>query len=45
MLYSKFANWKQHMVVSEKYVSIWNCETNQLTTISKALFDKNTKNE
>jgi hypothetical protein len=45
MLYSKFANWKQHMVVSEKYVSIWNCETNKLITISKALFEKNTKNE
>jgi hypothetical protein len=45
MLYSKFANWKQHMVISEKYVSIWNCETNKLTTIPKAIFEKNTKNE
>ena len=27
MLYGKIYNMKQHFVISEKYVSIWNCET------------------
>lgn len=30
MLYEKFAKWKNHLVVSKKYVSIWNCKTNEL---------------
>ena len=30
MLYEKFAQWKNHMVISKEYVSIWNCETNDL---------------
>ena len=33
MLYSKFANWKTHNVVSKKYLNIWNCETNELILI------------
>jgi hypothetical protein len=33
MLYEKFAKWKQHTVVSEKYLNIWNCETDQLIVI------------
>lgn len=33
MLYAKFANWKAHHVVSEKYLNIWNCETQKLTVI------------
>ncbi len=40
MLYSKFANWKQHYVISENYVSIWNCLTNELTTITKEAWDR-----
>jgi hypothetical protein len=35
MLYSKFAKMKQHTVISEKYLSIWNCETNEILIISK----------
>ncbi|PZP50295.1 MAG: hypothetical protein DI598_05895 [Pseudopedobacter saltans] len=35
MLYEKFAKWKQHIVVSEKYMNIWNCETNELTVVLK----------
>ena len=31
MLYEKFTKWKTHTVMSEKYISIWNCETNQLS--------------
>lgn len=30
MLYGKFTKWKTHNVVSKKYLSIWNCETNEL---------------
>jgi hypothetical protein len=45
MLYSKFAKWKQHTVVSEKYISIWNCETNTLLTIGRDVMDKIEKNE
>jgi len=33
MLYSKFAKWKTHNVVSKKYLNIWNCETDQLTVV------------
>ena len=33
MLYSKYANWKQHIVVSEKYMNIWDCVEHQLTVI------------
>lgn len=33
MLYAKFAKWKQHNVVSAKYLNIWNCLTNELTVI------------
>jgi len=33
MLYSGIAKWKTHMVVSEKYISIWSCESNTLTVI------------
>ena len=35
MLYSKFAKWKTHQVVSENYISSWNCETNQLIVITR----------
>ncbi|MFT3979910.1 MAG: hypothetical protein QM687_05525 [Ferruginibacter sp.] len=35
MLYAKFTGWKQHMVVSEKYVNIWNCANNHLLVIPK----------
>jgi len=34
MLYEKIAKWKTHNVVSEKYLNIWNCKTDQLTVIS-----------
>jgi hypothetical protein len=30
MLYEKFAGWKNHLVISKKYVSIWNCKTDEL---------------
>ncbi len=48
MLYGKFAKWKAHNVISKKYLSIWNCETNTLfvmTTdaVKKITDDKNKK--
>lgn len=40
MLYEKYAKWKQHTVVSANYVSIWDCLTNELVTLSKEAMDK-----
>lgn len=33
MLYEKFTKWKTYNVVSEKYLNIWNCESNELIVI------------
>ncbi len=40
MLYAKFAGWKQHLVMTPKYVNIWNCETNKLLTLPREVFEK-----
>jgi hypothetical protein len=45
MLYEKFAKWKQHVVVSANYVSIWDCEKDQLVIISKEAMDKINKSQ
>lgn len=34
LLYEKFTSWQQHNVVSQKYLSIWNCKTDELTVLS-----------
>jgi len=34
MLYGKFTGWKQHNVVSEKYLNSWNIKTNQLFIVT-----------
>jgi hypothetical protein len=39
MLYSKFAKWKQHYVMSENYVSIWDCGKNELVTLTREAWD------
>ena len=39
MLYSKLTKWKQHMVMSNDYISIWDCEKDQLTTITREAWD------
>ena len=44
MLYEKFTKWKTHQVTSTNYLNIWNCNTNQLTIISKAT-EKETNKE
>jgi hypothetical protein len=33
MLYEKIAKWNQQLVISEKYMSIWNCETDRLIIV------------
>lgn len=40
MLYEKFAKWNQHYVISENYVSIWDCEKNMLETLTREAWDK-----
>jgi len=40
MLYGKFTKWKSHHVVSQKYLNIWNCETNELTVIPMKTIEK-----
>lgn len=43
LLYEKFANWKQHIVVSKKYVSLWDCHTDQLVILTRKAWEKMTK--
>lgn len=45
MLYSKFAKWKSHNVVSKNYLNIWNCETNNLIVIPMETLDKINKDQ
>lgn len=45
MLYEEFAKWKQHTVVSKNYISIWNCQTNELVTISTEVMEKIIKDQ
>lgn len=45
MLYSKFAKWKTHNVISQNYLNIWNCLTEQLTVITRDAFDKINKDQ
>lgn len=45
MLYEKMAKWKTHNVVSQKYLNMWNCETNQLTVITMESVNKINKDQ
>ena len=45
MLYEKFTTWKQHNVVSENYLNIWNCLTDQLVVIPMGKIDKINKDQ
>lgn len=45
MLYEKYTGWKSYMVVSEKYICIWNCEYDTLAVIAKDAFDKIEKDQ
>ena len=39
MLYGKMANWQQHFVMSKKYVSIWDCNKDILSILTKKAWD------
>lgn len=45
MLYSKFANWEQHIVVSAHYMNFWDCRNNHLTAITREAMDKINKDK
>ncbi|RAJ85493.1 hypothetical protein CLV59_102196 [Chitinophaga dinghuensis] len=45
MLYEKFAHWKQHIVISQNYYSIWNCLSDQLVTLTKEAWENITKDQ
>lgn len=45
MLYEKFAKWKKHNVVSKRYLSSWNCETDELDVISMETVQKINKDQ
>lgn len=45
MLYQKFTKWQQHIVMSDTYVSIWDCNKNQLITLTKEAWDKIIKDQ
>ena len=40
MLYEKFAKWDWHYTMSKDYVCMWNCQTDQLITLTKKAFNK-----
>jgi hypothetical protein len=45
MLYEKFTKWEQYYVITQDYISIWNCKTNQLVAITKDAWDKINKDQ
>lgn len=45
MLYEKFAKWKQHIVISANYFSIWDCEKDQLVILTKEAMDRINKDQ
>ncbi|TDQ11835.1 hypothetical protein [Pedobacter metabolipauper] len=40
MLYSKFANWGKHIVISENFVNIWDCQKQLLAILTMDAFKK-----
>jgi hypothetical protein len=40
MLYEKFAKWEWYYTISKKYVCMWNCQKDELVTLTKEAFDK-----
>ncbi|MFZ1371512.1 MAG: hypothetical protein WAR78_14080 [Ferruginibacter sp.] len=45
MLYAKFTGWKQHNVVSAKYLNVWDCLSGHLTVIPLESINKNEKDQ
>jgi hypothetical protein len=44
-LYSKYARWGQHYVISQKKVSIWDCNKGTLLVMTKKAWDKMAKSQ
>ena len=40
MLYAKYAKWKNHIVYSDKYVTLWNCERHTMMILTKEAYDR-----
>lgn len=40
MLYGKYAQWKQHVVISDKNVSIWDCKKDKLLIMTRKAWEK-----
>lgn len=40
MLYGKFTGWKQHIVISENYVSVWDCINESLTIMTTQEYER-----
>ena len=40
MLYEKYANWKQHIVISKKNVSLWDCKKDELVVMTRKAWEK-----
>jgi hypothetical protein len=45
MLYEKFAKWKTYYVISDGYVSIWDCQKDSLLILTKDAWDKIMKDQ
>lgn len=45
MLYEKFAKWKSHQVVSQKYLSTWDCAKDELTVVEMGEVEKRAKEQ
>lgn len=40
LLFEKYTTWEQHVFVSAKYISTWDCKKNQLVVLTKEAWDK-----
>lgn len=45
LLYSKFAGWSQHYVISQNYVSIWDCKKEILAILTMEAWEKITNDK
>lgn len=45
MLYEKYASWKQHYVISDKNVSLWDCKKDELLVLTRKAWDKIAKHQ
>ena len=43
MLYQDYTKWENHTVLSKEYVSIWDCEKNELIILTREAWEKTAK--